>query len=330
MSPIRAAAGWLALLLLVGGCSVTGPALPPAELAGYDAVELTEVPFYPQQRYQCGPAALAMVLDWSGVGIGPEALTELLYIPARRGSLQPELMAQARRQQRLAYRIPGQPQALLDELAAGHPVLVLQNLGLSWWPVWHYAVVIGYQPAADALLLRSGTTARHRVALTTFLRTWQRGGNWGMVVLPPGRVPASAEPGPYLVAAYDLEATGLLEQAQLAYTAGVERWPAQAGLRLALANAHYAQGRLEQAIAVLEEGIAAGAIAAANYNNLALLLAERQRWDAAEAAAREAVKLGGPDMETYRKTHADICRRRPGGCAGADRSPLAIPHPPDS
>lgn len=316
MPPVRAAARWLplGLLLLLAGCASTGPGISARALDKQPAVELTQVPFYPQERYQCGPAALAMTLDWSGAAIGPQALTDRLYIPARQGSLQPELIAQARQQQRLAFRIPAQPQALLQELTAGHPVLVLQNLGLRWWPVWHYAVVIGYEPATRSLLLHSGTTRRQKVALSTFLRTWARGGNWGLVTLNPGSIPATAGPGPYLVAAYDLETGGWRQQALLAYAAGIERWPEHAGLRLALANAHYAAGHIKEAAVVLQQGLAAGAVAAANYNNLAWLLAELQRWDEAEAAAREAVRLGEPGGETYQTTLTQICQRRPGGC----------------
>src|SRR2546422_3737218 len=32
---------------------------------------------------------------------------------------------------------------LLAEVAAGHPVLVFQNLGLHWIPRWHFAVAVG-------------------------------------------------------------------------------------------------------------------------------------------------------------------------------------------
>ena len=45
---------------------------------------------------------------------------------------------------------------LLQEVAAGHPVIVLQNLGLEWIPVWHYSVVIGYDLSRGQLVLRSG------------------------------------------------------------------------------------------------------------------------------------------------------------------------------
>jgi hypothetical protein len=39
----------------------------------------------------------------------------------------------------------------VDQLEAGRPVLVLQNLALKLWPQWHYAVVVGYLPEHQAI-----------------------------------------------------------------------------------------------------------------------------------------------------------------------------------
>src|SRR5690606_27832620 len=86
------------------------------------------------------------------------------------------------------------------ELAAGHPVLVLQNNGLSWLPAWHYAVVVGMNPLDETLRLRSGTHEDYDLAFDTFLKTWRRGNYWGIVVLPPGTMPVSVRPAPVLSA----------------------------------------------------------------------------------------------------------------------------------
>jgi hypothetical protein len=75
--------------------------------------ELKDVPFFPQEEYQCGPAALATVLKAGGVDITPEALAEQVYLPTRQGSLQIELLAAARRQERIAYELaPSLPDLL--------------------------------------------------------------------------------------------------------------------------------------------------------------------------------------------------------------------------
>jgi len=296
----------LLLALLAAGCAGPGVRTPPPS-AG---VELTEVPFFPQQDYQCGPAALATVLTWSGAPTEPEQLVARVYVPARQGSLQPELVAEARRHGRLSYEIEPSFGALLAELRAGHPVLVLQNLGLGWWPVWHYAVVVGYDPDADAVILRSGRRPRHVVARATFERTWRRAERWGLLTLEPSRLPASASPERLLAAAFELERGGDGSAAERSYRAALARWPAEPRLALALANRQYARGALAEAAATLERALAAGAVDGMLYNNLALIRLALGDEDGAERAARRAVELGGPLSDEFRDTLEQVLRAR--------------------
>ena len=76
--PLRAII--LALVVVVGVVSCATPpqsrelqANPPPIPA---AVELEQVPFFPQQKYHCGPAALAAILNFRGSKLTPEAVAE--------------------------------------------------------------------------------------------------------------------------------------------------------------------------------------------------------------------------------------------------------------
>ena len=71
-------------------------------------------------------------------------------------------------------------------------MFVLQNLGLGWYPKWHYAVVVDFDLSKGEIILRSGADARHIVSMQLFERTWQRGDFWAMVSMPPGRLPHTA------------------------------------------------------------------------------------------------------------------------------------------
>ena len=106
---------------------VTGPGSLPED----PRHELSSVAFFPQDTHQCGPAALATMLVSTGVDIRPEPLVPEVYIPARRGSLQVEMLAAARRHGRIPWQLPPDFTALRAELAAGNPVLVLQDLGAT-------------------------------------------------------------------------------------------------------------------------------------------------------------------------------------------------------
>ncbi|HEX6929598.1 MAG TPA: PA2778 family cysteine peptidase [Gammaproteobacteria bacterium] len=274
----------LGLLPLFAGCAGGPPAKQFPEALSADVPrEIEHVPFHPQDTMQCGPAALATVLGWSGVDIAPGALEPLLFLPGREGTLQPEIMAQARRLGRIPYEIPADPRALVDELAAGHPVLVLQNNGLGWYPAWHYAVVVGMDPESDTLRLRSGRTEDYDIGSDTFLRTWRRAGYWGVAVLPPDTMPASVRPAPVLSAITDFSRVAGETEVASALQAAVSRWPEDAGLRFALANHWYEAGNYAEAEAEYRRILAFAPDAVMARNNLAWMLAELGRTDEALA-----------------------------------------------
>lgn len=303
---------WTLLLVLSGCAAPSGgsPGLAPEK----PAAELTGVPFYPDTAYYCGPAALATVLTWAGIEVAPEDLVGSLFIPDRRGTLQPELLARTRRAGRIAYPLNGGLDDVAKEIRAGHPVLVLQNLGLDWWPRWHYAVAVGVQPRQDALILRSGPRARYRVSSEVFRNTWARGGRWALVVTPPGVLPATAESGPAFAAIADLEDTAGPDASLPYWRAATRRWPAEARHAIGLANSLAALQRPREAAAALKEAAdRPGPLQGVALNNLAMLKADLGDLAAAERLARRAVAEGGAHADTFRATLRTVrCRRR--GC----------------
>ncbi|GAB4345330.1 MAG: PA2778 family cysteine peptidase [Gammaproteobacteria bacterium] len=295
--------------LVASGCSLPLQSSRIDEWpAARQAVELTEVPFHPQERYQCGPAALATLLNHSGVKVSPATLRDQVYLPDREGSLQVEILAATRRHGRIPYRLRPELVDLLRELQAGRPVLVLQNLALAWAPRWHYAVVVGYLPEERTVVLRSGTRRRHRVPIDLFERTWRRGGYWGLVVLRPGELPATAEERRYLESVVPLERLRRWEAVEQAYQAALERWPESLVALMGLGNSRYARGDLAGAMRAFRRAVEAHPGSAAAHNNLAHLLAEQGDLPAALAHARRAVALS--DDPRYRNTLAEIETRR--------------------
>ncbi|HBX38852.1 MAG TPA: hypothetical protein DEG76_16880 [Pseudohongiella sp.] len=223
---------------------------PPDQLP--EGVELVDVPFFPQELYQCGPAALATILQYNEVAVQPDDLVSHVYIPSRQGSLQVEMLAATRTFERVPYVIPGTLTAIINELEAGNPVLVFQNLGLSVLPQWHYAVVVGFDPEQQELILRSGTIREYRVALPVFERTWQRAEHWAFVALTPGDLPASAEVSDYFMAVADFQRLHP-ELSGAAWQAGYQQWPDQAVIAMGYSNWLYQQGDLARAASVLEQ-----------------------------------------------------------------------------
>ncbi len=307
--------GALLLVLLLSACaaplqSTAWRQTPPADLR--QPVELSTVPFFPQTPFQCGPAALATLLVWSGVEVTPEDIVPQVYLPERQGSLQSELLAASRRHGRVPYVLARDLDALLREVAAGHPVMVLQNLGLSWYPRWHYAVVVGFDMARGEVVLRSGGEARHRLSLATFERTWQRGGAWAAVVLPPSRLPATADELSYVRTVSVLEKLDEGRTAGAAYESATRRWPASIAAWFGLGNSAYAQGRYVEAALAYRRILALEPTHGPALNNLANTLLQQGELIEAEryvlaALAADANQVAYAD--TLREIRARMAAR---------------------
>lgn len=310
----RRTAGALLLALITSACSLAPQTrslrdAPPPDLPVH--AELTQVPFFPQEDYQCGPAALATVLNHRGIAISDRQLVPEVYLPARKGSLQAEVVAAARRRGLVVMQIEPSLPELLREVAAGNPVLVLQNLGLDWMPAWHYAVVVGYYLADRELVLRSGTLERRITPLTTFERTWARAGYWGIVVVTPETVPVTARPLAFLDAASALEQTGQVSAARTAYRRAHERWPENPIALLGLGNTEYALGDTTAAARAFREAARLDPDSVQAWNNLAYALAAGGCRASARAAAACALAIA-PDNAAVQDTWSEL------GPGGAD------------
>lgn len=271
----------------LGGCALIPGGNPPPGI-GTSAIELVDTPFFPQERYQCGPAALMTVLTDSGAQVSLDSLVDQVYLPGRQGSLQAELVAATRAAGRIPYPLNGSMEAIRAELEAGRPVLVLQNLGVSWYERWHYAVVVGLDPQKSQVILRSGTDSRRITDAQTFMHTWRRSDNWALVVLQPGELPENPDQQRYFKALSALEETGHFGAARDAWQAALARWPDDPTALFGLANAELALADFSAAeLLYLKLLGQKPAFASAVRNNLAYALARQ----GLKAKAVEQLKL---------------------------------------
>jgi hypothetical protein len=299
-----------ALFVLLSGCVSIPPSvgeLPYPERA----IELEDTPFYPQERYQCGPAALTTVLEKSGAAVSLDEVVDKVYLPGRQGSLQFELMAATRTGGRLPYVIDGSLAAVWRELEKGRPVLVLQNLGVEAIPRWHYAVVVGIDAGRGEVVLRSGTDRRRVTPIRAFLHTWRRGDYWGMIVLKPGEMPADPDRGRYFAAIAALEQAGRVEEAAVAWRAALRNWPGDDVALFGLANTQFALQDYAAAEASYRDLLLRDPGQSAARNNLALALSEQGRHDAAVAEIESALAENRDAAldAALRDTEAKIRRR---------------------
>ena len=249
LHPVRPVLRWLACLLVLGWLAGCATPFDPDERLAVDVpsrAAVQGVPLIRQEDFFCGPTSIAMVMQWAGSDVTQQQVAALAFSPGAGGTYLADMTGSARRLGQLAVQI-GTFDQLLSEVAAGHPVIVFQNLGLGIAPRWHYGVVTGYDFASDNVYLNSGQLDQMVMPFSLFERTWRRGDFWGLVVLPPDQLPVSVPETELLSAAAALERVQRYKAAETLYETGAARWPDSWLWQFGLGNARYAMGDLRGA-----------------------------------------------------------------------------------
>jgi ABC-type bacteriocin/lantibiotic exporter with double-glycine peptidase domain len=188
--PLQPFGGCAALLLLAGvlgsACARVTLDTVRADVAAGQGHLIATVPFIAQEAYQCGPAALAMVLRYWGAAADAEEIGRRLYLPSAQGVLNVELEFEARRRGFRTEAFEGTLERAKAELRRGRPVIVFQNLGRGPVSIPHFAVLLGYDDRTESVVLHSGATAFYVVPYAEFLRTWAIRRGWSLLITPPG------------------------------------------------------------------------------------------------------------------------------------------------
>ncbi len=297
----------------MSGC--TSKELSP--LDKYHSSSTIKVPFVPPRSDLCGSTSIEMVSSyWQTTTsyvprLSRNELDRRTLIPARGGTLQVELVSTARANGLLVYPLEPTFDALLTELGKQHPVIVLVNRGYSWHPLWHYAPVTGYDKDKRTVLMHFSDRPNEGMSISTFMALWKRSDNWGVVLLPPGQLPASASPKLFLRAAYDLEKTGMRDDAIIAYKSALLRWPKDIDIYFALANAYYHSHQFTKAEQSYHKLLSLEPAHTMALNNLANLLCRTGRKKDAMRVIRKAVTEDVGMQSILKSTRKEIIQ----GCA---------------
>lgn len=220
---------WQAGLLITLAACQTPPQTKQLLAAPPDIARqhfITQVPFYPQQEYFCGPTTLSEVAGFYGLQKSPVDIAPNTFTPGLEGTLQIEMVAATRQLGLLAYEHKHANMSQLLSLVADNiPVIVLQNNSIAWLPQWHYAVVIGYDIDTEEIILHTGVTEAHRLNFATFERTWQRGNYWLLAMLPGDKTSLHLDPFLFTKACQDLLNTRQTDTGIVALIAATRQWP---------------------------------------------------------------------------------------------------------
>lgn len=295
-------------MILVTGCAAKDP-LPVGK--HYPSYSLN-VPFIPPRSKLCGSSSIEMVAEyWQKKTsyipqLSVKELDGLTLIPAKGGTLQIELILAARANGLIVYPLEPTFEALFSELSEDHPVIVLVNRSYAWYPLWHYAPVTGFDGEKRTVLTHFSDQANEAIPIGTFASVWKRSNNWGVVLLPPGKLPASVSSKTFLRAAYAFEKTGKVKEAVVAYKSALVRWSDDADILFALANAYYNLSNFSDAEETYRKLLAVEPSHILALNNLAVLLCHNGRSNEALRVLEKAVTDDAQMQSILKATRKEI------------------------
>ncbi len=165
----------IAVGVLMAGWSACRSGMPP----GATIVRL-EVPFIAQQTDRdCGRTSLRIVLRYAGIALDPEDL-------GRPEGVLPFEIEQYLQDHGIPFtHTAARPDALLNVLYRGQPVLLLLNLSRGPWQRYHYVVLVGAvvrRGRIHAWQIHDGRTPYRVVSARWLWSRWAGAHFWGVVI----------------------------------------------------------------------------------------------------------------------------------------------------
>lgn len=148
---------------------------------------INNVPFFPQERYYCGPASLASVMNFYGISVSEEEIAKEVYNPKLDGALGMDMLNYARTKGFDAVYYKGSMEDIKKEISLGRPVIMFLDLGYFFYPVRHYIAAIGYNDGTGYLIAHSGAEKDKTFSYREIQTAWERTGFGTILITPKGK-----------------------------------------------------------------------------------------------------------------------------------------------
>lgn len=247
-----------------------------------------------QEKYQCGPSALASVLNYYGINISPDKITALLSGKIN-GTLNLEMLLFPRRFGFITEMISEDLKIVKNYIAEGVPVILLVDNGFSIYRIPHYVVVIGYDEENMTFVAHWGDEPNRTISEEELLRRWNRMGSWGFVVL---HIPEDKMTAEQLTdSGVAMEMAGDLESAERRYRRAVELNPEICAPEFNLGNIYYKKGDYKNSLEWFKKALNTCEKKGDVYNNIAVVLMAIGEIDEAKEYVNKALMLEPANAE---------------------------------
>ena len=128
--------------------------------------------FYAQDDYQCGPAALAALLNFRGLPVTPDQIAREIFSGSARGTLVMDMVFYAEGRGLKVKHYSGSEADVRQNIDRGNPLIALVDYGFWVYERGHFLVIVGYND--NGFILNSGKEERRFVPREEFLRAWKK------------------------------------------------------------------------------------------------------------------------------------------------------------
>ena len=153
-----------------------------------EAVRKHDVTPYLQEPEQCGPFALAALLNYLKIEVDPNLLAKRLYSPGAGGTLTMDLYLEAVRNGLETRQLSGSDSILVKELEENNPVIVLFKYPGLKGRTGHFVLVSGYSVEPDGFFLLWGDNKLSWMKLEQFHKLWSGSEYWMLTVHRKGKM----------------------------------------------------------------------------------------------------------------------------------------------
>ncbi len=145
---------------------------------------IKDVPFFPQEQFQCGPASLAGVLQYWGLPVLPEEIAEEVFSKSAGGTLTIDMVIYPRGKGFSVNQYRGNLNDIEEHIERGHPLIVLVDYGFWSIKQYHFMIIVGYDEGG--LIAHSGKEPQKYIQQKDFLVSWEKTENWTLLIMPEG------------------------------------------------------------------------------------------------------------------------------------------------
>lgn len=164
--------GLLFLAHFTLGCA-SGHYYSKEECRAEHCFQISNVPFIAQMENYCGPASLAMVMNFHGANLSQEEIAEDIYEPGIEGTLSINLVLYPIKKGFEAEMYNGSFEDLKEKIKSGFPMIVLVKKNKDK-DQGHYLVVWGFNELNKQVFVHSGNKKAMIIGFETFGNIWRR------------------------------------------------------------------------------------------------------------------------------------------------------------